>query len=301
MVAAHRLVLLLFAAVAVALGGCGDTPEGTGDERPVVRLGTKNFTEQFILGHLYAQALRARGFRVELEEDLGSSELVDRALTGGGIDVYPEYTGVIVQELAGARQRPRSAEETYARAKAFEERRGLTLLEPTPGADALANAVLPETAKRHRLKTVSDLARLGRYRYGGPPENELRFQGAEGVRKVYGHDFKFVPLPISARYQALESGTVDVVDVFSTEGQLAQRDRYVVLRDDKGIFGYQHITPVVARDVLRRQGPEFEETLNAVSARLTDDALRRMNAAVDHEGREPAAVARAFQRDQDLL
>ena len=297
---ARRLLLVLLV-LATAAAGCGGSSAGAGDERPVVRLGTKNFTEQFILGHLYAEALRANGFRVELEEDLGSSELIDRALTGGGIDLYPEYTGVIVQELAGAKRRPRSAEETYDRAKAFEERRDLTLLDASPGADALANAVLPATARRHRLETVSDLARLGRYRYGGPAENELRFQGAEGVRRVYGHDFEYVPLPISKRYQALDSGRVDVVDVFSTEGQLAERDRYVVLRDDKGIFGFQNIAPVVAQDVLRRQGPRFARTLNAVSARLSVDALRRMNAAVDLEGRKPEDVARAFLREQDLL
>ncbi len=296
-----RRLLLVLILVVTAAAGCGGSSADSTEEKPVVRLGTKNFTEQFVLGHLYAQALRAEGFRVELEEDLGSSELIDRALTGGGIDLYPEYTGVIVQELAKAQRRPRSAEETYARAKAFQERRGLTLLEPTPGADALANAVRPATARRHRLETVSDLRRLGRYRYGGPAENELRFQGAKGVRQVYGHDFEYVPLPIGRRYQALDSGRVDVVDVFSTEGQLADRDRYVVLRDDKGIFGFQHIAPVVAQGVLRRQGPAFARALNAVSALLTNDALRRMNAAVDLEGREPEDVARDFLREQDLL
>ena len=296
----RRALALLVLLLAAATAGCGGASTGGAEDRPAVRLGTKNFTEQFILGHVYAGALRAKGFEVELEEDLGSSELVDRALTGGGIDLYPEYTGVIVQELAGARQRPRSAEETYERAKAFEARRGLELLEPSPGADALANAVRPQTARRYRLETVSDLERLGRYRYGGPAENELRFQGARGVRKVYGLDFDFVPLAIDRRYEALDAGRVDVLDVFSTEGQLAQSDRYVVLRDDKGIFGFQHIAPVVARDVLRRQGPEFGRTLDTVSARLTDEALRRMNAAVDLKGRAPEAVAEEFLRDQGL-
>jgi osmoprotectant transport system substrate-binding protein len=281
--------------------GCGSSDAGEQAGRPVVRLGTKNFTEQFILGHLYAKALEAKGFRVELKQDVGSSELVDRALTGGGIDMYLEYTGVIVQEIAGQRRRPRSAAETYQRAKAFEEERGFAVLDRTPGSDSLAQAVLPATARRHDLVAMGDLERLGRFRYGGPPENRLRFQGARGVRQAYGLDFEFVPLDIGRRYDALDRGTVDVVDVFTTEGQLADPGRYVVLRDPKGIFGYQNIVPVVNGDVMRRQGPAFARTLDAVSATLTNAALRRMNGAVDLRGVAPADVAERFLRDHRLL
>src|SRR3954453_14841842 len=87
----------------VALAGCGSSSKkaaSTTSSKPTIRLGTKNFTEEYILGQLYAQALRAKGYRVELKNDIGSSEIVDRALTAGAIDMYPEYTGVIVQEIA---------------------------------------------------------------------------------------------------------------------------------------------------------------------------------------------------------
>jgi osmoprotectant transport system substrate-binding protein len=126
-----------------------------------VRLGTKNFTEEFVLGQLYAQALRAKGFRVELKNDIGSSEIVDRALTAGAIDIYPEYTGVIVQEIAHEKKRPRSAADTYARAKSFQAGRGFAVLDRTPGQDVLANAVRPEFARKHGLKTTADLRRIG--------------------------------------------------------------------------------------------------------------------------------------------
>lgn len=302
---------LLIALCALLLAACGDddprpaaaTPTPTVSGPGPVVLATKNFTEQYILGHLYAQALEAKGFEIDLKEDVGSSEIVDQALQIGVIDMYLEYTGVIAGELAGttAAGRPRTAEETYRRAKAFEESRGFTILEPTPGFDALANAVMPATARRHRLRTTGDLKRLGRFRYGGPAENRTRFQGAVGMRRVYGLEFDFVPIPIPERYQALEEGDVDVVGVFTTEGQLAEPGKYVTLTDPKGIFGFQHIVPVIEEEVLRRQGPEFERTINAVSESLTNRALQRLNGAVDLDGREPAEVAREFLQENGLL
>ena len=303
-----RLAALL--ALVLALAGCGsdDTAErepqrakGPGAGKPPVRLATKNFTEQYILGELYAQALRARGFTIDLKQDVGSSEIVDRAMTTGGLDMYAEYIGVIVHELAHQRRRETSAEATYRSAKAFEARRGFALLDMTPGFDALASAVRPELARRHRLETTHDLRRLGRFRLGGPAENRTRFQGAIGLREVYGlRRMEYVPLKIPDRYGALDSGDVDVISVFTTEGQLADRERYKVLTDPEGIFGYQNIAPVVSREVLREQGPEFAATINAVSAKLTNRALQEMNGAVDLEGRRPAEVAREFLRHNSL-
>jgi osmoprotectant transport system substrate-binding protein len=103
-----------------------------------------------------------------------------------------------------------------------------------------------------------------------------------------------VPLDIDQRYKALEAGDVDVTQVFTTEGQLAERGRFVVLKDPQGIFGFQNIAPVVDRDVLKRQGPAFRRTLDAVSATLTNGALQSMNGDVDLRGEKPAAVARRF-------
>ena len=278
------------------------TPTATEGPRGRVVLATKNFTEQYILGHIYAQALEARGFDIELEENVGSSEIVDQALKIGVVDMYLEYMGVIAGELAGgsSSDRPRTPDETYRRAKAYEESRGFTILKRTPGFDALAIGVLPRTAKRHRLRTVADLRRLGRFRHGGPPENRNRFQGAVGMRRVYGLDFEFIPVPIPERFQALEDGDVDSIDVFTSEGGLAG-DKYVTLTDPEGIFGFQNIVPVIEQEVLRRQGKEFERTVNAISAKLTNRALREMNAAVDPGGREPAEVAREFLLAEGLL
>src|SRR3954471_2742649 len=301
-------IALAAVAFAITLAGCGsgDDSSGKADQpgkgKPAVTFATKNFTEQYVLGQLYAQALRAKGFTIVLKQNVGSSEIVDRALADGVIDVYPEYIGVIAQELARAKKRPRTRAETYARAKAYEEKRGFTILRATPGFDADANAVRPDLARKYKLKSTADLKRLGRFTYGGPPENRTRFQGAVGMRQVYGLDkLVYVPLTIGRRYPALDSGRIDVAAVFTTEGQLTQKDKYVLLADPKGIFGFQNIVPVVSRKVLRAQGPAFEGVLNAVSAKLTNDALQSMNAAVDLRKQKPAAVARAFLVRNGLL
>src|SRR3954465_467443 len=302
-----RALVLAAVAVALVMPGCGSDDDASsaaalpGKGKPPVRLATKNFTEQYILGELYSQALRAKGFTIVLKENVGSSEIVDRALADGVIDVYPEYIGVIAQELAQAKQRPRTRRETYARARAYEEKRGFTILRATPGFDADANAVRPDLARKYKLKSTGDLKRLGRFTYGGPPENQTRFQGAVGMRQVYGLDkLVYVPLTIERRYPALDSGRIDVAAVFTTEGQLTNKRRYVLLTDPKGIFGFQNIVPVVSRKVLREQGPAFAQTLNAVSAKLTNGALQSMNGAVDLKHQKPADVARRFLRTNGL-
>lgn len=290
----------------LALAGCGEDPkpkaETTPSDKPAVTLGTKNFTEQFVVGQLYKQALEAKGFQVELKNDIGSSEIVDRVLTSGGIDVYPEYTGVIVQEIAKEPKRPRTPEETYRRAKAFQAKRGFEVLAPSPGSDVLASGVRPEYARKHDLKTTGDLKRVGPFKYGGAPENRTRFQGAVGLEKVYGlTDLEYVPIKIEDRYEALARGDIDVVGVFSTEAQLARKGEVVVLTDPQGIFGFQNIVPVVRESVLERQGPEFARTLNAVNETLTNGVLRDLNAAVDLEGRSPEDVAREYLEKRGLI
>jgi osmoprotectant transport system substrate-binding protein len=235
------------------------------------------------------------------KNDIGSSEIVDRALTAGAIDMYPEYTGVIVQEIAQEKARPHSASETYARAKAFEAKRGFAILDRTPGQDVLANAVRTPFARKHGLKSTADLRGIGPFTYGGPSENRTRFQGVVGMRQVYKlNNLRYVPLKIEERYQALARGKVDMIGAFSTEPQLRDTSKITVLSDPEGIFGYQNIVPVIRRDVLEREGAVFSSTLNAVSAKLTNGVLRDLNAAVDIEGRKPEDVAREFLQRNGL-
>jgi osmoprotectant transport system substrate-binding protein len=307
-------VALLAVALAIGLAACGSSGKSAesssgstsassqpGKGKPAITLGSKNFTEEYILGQLYLQALKAKGYNVTLKNNIGSSEITDKALTSGKIDMYPEYTGVIAQELAHGTGTPKSADQTYNDAKAFEAKRGFVTLDKSPGFDADANAVKTSYAQKNGLKTTADLKKVSGFKFGAPPENRTRFQGAVGMKKVYGLNFKFVPLAIGLRYQALDSGKIDVAAVFTTEGQLADKSKYVILSDPKGIFGFQNITPVINKKKLGAMGPEFQTTVNAVTSKLTNEALQKMNGAVDLDKQKPADVAKQFLQANGLL
>ncbi|MEA2245918.1 MAG: osmoprotectant transport system substrate-binding protein [Solirubrobacteraceae bacterium] len=298
--------VLAVVALVLTLAGCGGGSEARpvapsdGDRAPL-RIGTKDFTEQYILGELYAQALEAKGIPVELKPDVGSSEITHQALAGGALDMYPEYVGVLLSEVANDRSRPRNARDAYRIAKAFEERNGFTLLGMTPFSDANALAVTPAYARRHSLRDISDLRGVpGTVRIGAPPEFRTRFEGLVGLGQRYGlENARAVPMAIGAQYAALDSGKVDAAAVFTTAGQLADR-RLVLLDDPRGVFGTQHVAPVISRRALKAFGPRLSAILDSVSARLTATAMRRMNAAVDLRGREPGEIADEFLRGQRL-
>jgi osmoprotectant transport system substrate-binding protein len=297
----RRTVLALLAALVLVATACGDggSDAATGAKPaamgPVVRIGTKNFTEQYILGELYRQALAAKGFRVSLKPDIGASEITDRALTTGGIDMYPEYVGVMLSEIADRPDRPNSPKAAYRVAKSFQEERGFTLLGMTPFANANALAVLPSTAKKYGLETIADLAKLPRgARIAAPPEFATRFEGQAGLEERYGlTGLHVMPTAIGSQYERLDGKRVDAAAVFTTDGRLAEGG-YLVLDDPKGVFGYQQVAPVINRTVLRDAGPRFRETVDAVSRKLTTGAMREMNADVDLRGASPADVAGRF-------
>jgi osmoprotectant transport system substrate-binding protein len=295
-------------AAALALASCGgDDGAGattaTGDDAAAapLRMGTKNFPEAVLLGELYSQALQAKGVRVVLKPNIGSSEIIHEALTGGALDIYPEYIGVLLSEVANDRSRPMDPRAAYRAAKAFEERNGFTLLGMTPFSDSNALAVTPRYAREHGLRTIADLDNVaGRVQIGAPPEFSTRFEGLVGLEQRYGLDnLRTTPLAIGRQYPALDSGRVDAAAVFTTDGQLS-RKQYVLLDDPRGVFASQHVAPVISRAALRAHGPELAQVADAVSQRLTASAMRRMNAAVVLERREPRAVADEFLREAGL-
>lgn len=290
-----------------ACGSSGDSSTATTDAsqpgkgKPAITMGAKNFTEQFIIGELYSQALKAKGFSVTLKSNIGSSEIIDKALTSGQIDVYQEYTGVIATELAGVKDQPKSEQETYDIAKKFEEKRGYAALERTPFFDADGMAVLPAYAQKNGLRTIADLKKVGRFSFGAPPENRTRFQGLKGLQQAYGlKKIDFKPLAIGLQYTALDAGKIDTAAVFTTDAKLAG-GKYVVLEDTQGIFGFQNVTPVVTKKTLAAQGPEFTRIMNSVSAKLSNDAMQKMNSAVDLDKQKPAAVAATFLKANGLV
>jgi osmoprotectant transport system substrate-binding protein len=273
-------------------GGASHRP---GAGKPRVTLGTKNFPEEFILGQLYAQALRAKGFSVTLRSNIGDSEVMQRKLAAGEIDGYPEYTGTILSVLAHDHRPVVSANVAYIRAARYEQRHGTVLLAMAPATDTDVLIARTAYAAQHRLSSLAQIARLGSsVTIAGPPEFRTRFAGLIGLRQVYGvTDIGFSPVQIGSQYRALHDGRAQLAVAFTTDGQLSQGG-YTLLRDPQNIFGFQNVTFVVRGNVLTREGPAFAQTINAVSAKLSTQALRVMNAAVVLDQQNPAAVARQF-------
>jgi osmoprotectant transport system substrate-binding protein len=272
-----------------------------GKGKPAITLGDKNFPEQYILGYLYKLALEKKGYTVNLKPNLGSSEITDKALTSGKIDAYPEYTGVIVNELKGDTKRSQSAAAAYTEAHAWEASRGFALSTPTPFQDKDVLVVQKAFAAKHGLKSVADLKKLKSFTLGGPPENRTRFEGVVGLHKAYGlTNLVFKPLTIGIQYQALDQGKVDVATVFTTDGQLT-KPRYQLLSDPKGIFGYQQVALVVKQSLLAKEGAAFKQTVDAVSAKLDNKAMQTMNAAVVLNKLNPQDVAKKFLQANGLL
>jgi osmoprotectant transport system substrate-binding protein len=281
--------------------GGGDGSGLPGEGKPPVTIGTKDFTEEFILGELYTQALEAKGYTVELKSNIGSTEIIDKALVSGEIDAYPEYTGVAVAVSAGKDIIPKSAEETLSLAKEFYESRGQTVSEATPFFDVDAIATTKETADAEGLTTVADLKKLGSFTVGARPEFKDRYQGFRGMQEVYGlTDAKFKQLAFGLQYQALDSGDIEAANVFSTDAQLAG-GKYTVLEDPEGVFGFQNVVFVIDQAKLDELGPDFMGIINDVNALLTNDAMQAMNAAVDIDKQEPTDVAKDFLDANGML
>ncbi len=260
-----------------------------------VTLGTKDFTEEFVVGALYQQALEAAGYKVVYKPNIGATEVVDKALTSGQIDAYPEYTGESTVTVGGINTAVTSAQQEYDLAKNFYAKRGQSMSQMTPFFDTDAIAVTKAYADKYGLKTTADLKKVPHFTMGARPEFQGREQGAAGVQKDYGvKNFTFKSLSLGLQYQALDSGAVNAADVFTTDPQLAS-GKYVVLTDPKHIFGFQNIALVINTKKLNELGgQQFMDIINKVNALLTTPAIIAMNKAVAIDKQQPGDVAKQF-------
>jgi osmoprotectant transport system substrate-binding protein len=290
--------------VALILGlvACGGSDSESEGEPPAqgttIIVGAKNFPEQYVLGQLYRQALMAKGFEVEYKENIGSTELIDTALREGQVNVYPEYTGIMLSVTHGEETLPDSAEETYDRAKELYEERGQTLGEQTPFQDRDVIAVTRETADEYGLETMADLSEVPNLTLAGFPEWEERWTGP--IEDVYGvSGFRFVPLAGISAYQLLDQGDVLAADVFTTDPQLLSED-YVELEDPENMFGFQHVAPVIDQGLVDEYGDTLTSTLDEVSGLLTTEAMQEMIKAVAIDKQSAETVAAEFLEANDL-
>jgi osmoprotectant transport system substrate-binding protein len=301
--AAASVVALLLLSIAAGCG-MGATVGGNGGA-PVV-VGSKNFTEQVILGELYAGSLEAGGFEVEKRLNLGNEQIADGALQSGQVDLYPEYTGTALTAiLEDAGEHPESPEETYEAAKRLyaEREPAAVMLRPARYESNYGIVVRREVAEERGLATLSDLAEASpELTFVSFSEFLDRQDGYPNMRRHYpALDFGEIVVvgDIGLRYERLMSGDADVGIGFTTDGQLASEE-LVVLRDEKKIWPFYHPAPVVRAETLE-ENPEIEDILDRVSATLDVEAMREMTGAVDLEGERPEAVARRHLQGEGLL
>jgi osmoprotectant transport system substrate-binding protein len=287
--------------VAIILGGAtAATAGGTSSQQTPIIIGTKNFGEAFVLGQLYKQALEAKGFTVSYKENIGSTELIQKALTSGKVTMYPEYIGIALTVTFKRKTFPKTALQTYNQVKKLYEAKGYTLTRMTPFQDVDAVAVLSATAKKYGLKTVADLKKVPDLTLAAFPEFRTRQTGLLGMKRVYGvTDVKFTPLAGISAYKLLDDGKVLAAGVFSTDPPLATT-KYVVLKDPRNIFGFQNVAPIVSQKLVDEYGSRLVSTLNAVSSKLTLKAMLAMNTAVYVDQKPAAQIANAFLKANQL-
>jgi glycine betaine/choline ABC-type transport system substrate-binding protein len=263
-------------------------------QSPVV-IGSKDFTEQVILGELVAQTIESRtGLSVERKFELGG-DLCHRAMLSGEVDGYVEYTGTAFTAIL-KHQPITDPAEVYRRVKSeYAAAFNLEWLEPLGFNNTFAILVRGEAARGLGLETISDAARhAGDWRAGFGQDFMSREDGYPGFARTYGLRFKETPreMDLALTYRALAAGQVDLIAGNSTDGLIDKLDLYQ-LKDDRRYFPPYEAAPVFRADTLRRH-PEIAEALRTLAGKLTDSEMRRLNYAVDGEKQSPRDVARAF-------
>ena len=294
------LIVGLLSALTAAYmaAGAAARPSGSG---PTIVVGSKNFTEEYILGELYSQALAAKGFNVSQKQNIGATEVIDTALTSGKISMYPEYVGEIDQTVFHITKLPSTAHGWWQLAVTKNKARNITVLNATPFFDVDAIAVLKATASKYGLKTVADLKKVPGLSICGFPEFRTRYAGLVGLNKAYGlTKVKFVQIGSISVETLLDNHNATAGDIFSTEPALAT-GKYTPLTDTKHIFGFQNVAPVISKKTLAAGGMDLEHAINAVTAKLTIPAMIAMNKAVAVDKKTPAAVAKSFLKANGLL
>ena len=326
MTSSHRRILAALAATCLTFGfaACGDDEDDAGGgsatttpsadtkviasdpanaSKGTIAVGSKNFTEQFILGEIYAQTLEAQGFKVRRRLNLGSEQVAYKALKGGNIDMYPEYTGTALTSFFKVKTAdvPKDADEAYEQAKAEYAKNNITALARTPFQNTYVIASTKATAEKEgNPKTFSELmAKNPNLSISGFPECRQRQDCLLGLRSEYGFKGKFVSS--DGKFNDLDGGQSDLTLAFGTDPQLALTDKYTAYEDDKQFFPPYHITLGIRNETVETIGQPAVDTLVAVQAGMTEEALRELNRRVELEKQEPKAVAAAYLKEEGFV
>ena len=312
--ASIAVLLALFLSLGVTACGSSNDSSSEGEEgggaivsnpangKVSLTIGSKNFPEQEILGEIYAQALKAAGYKVKTALNLGSETVALQALKSSQISGYPEYASTALTSFFGLEPEevPAGAQPAYEKAKAEFEKEGLTAFPPTPFASANAVGTLKKTAEKEGLKTISDLQGKSEHlSLDGSPECRQRIDCLAGLEKYYGLKFKsFTPIDIGLRYTVLEKGQADLSILFTTDAQLsAEKDKFVILEDDKHVFPAGNVIFVSKASTAEKAGPDYEKTIVQVQEGLTLPVMQELDARVELEKQSPAKAAAAYLKE----
>lgn len=293
------LLALTVVSLTAACGG------GSSSEGPSITVGSKNFTEQIVLGELYSQVLEEEGFSVNRELDLGNVTTLDQALQSGEITMYPEYTGTsLVQALGEEDADYPSPQATYDAAEEGYESRdpAATLLASVDYNNSYAITVPRDVAEEYDLQTVADLAEasneLTLASFGECQENPACFSNIQDNYDINFQDISIVN-SLGLRYQALQQGDAQAAIGFTTDAQLLSDD-LVVLDEEKNIWPYYYAAPVIDQSYLDEH-PRVPEIVNPVSESLQVNDIRNLNGRVDLDNEDPADVAEDYLRENGFL
>jgi len=293
--------LCLLVAVAVLLSSCSSSHS----DRIVV--GSKNFTESFILGELIAQQIEAHTrLQVERRFYLAGSYICQQAILAGRIDVYPEYTGTaltaILKENASGGQ-SEDKREVYRRVRSEYERRfGLTLTPAFGFNDTFAMEIRGEDARRLNIKTLSQATAFApQWHAGFGYEFMERPDGYRGLAATYGLRFAEQPriMDLGLLTRALKDHQIDLAAGNTTDGLIPALD-LVVLEDDRHYFPPYEAVPVIRQQTLQ-QHPEIAQALAALAGKISDEEMQRLNYAVDGQHRDVKEVVHEFLRSKGLV
>ena len=266
-------------------------------------IGSKNFTEQLVLGELFAQVIEARThLSVERRFYLAGTFICQQAILAGRIDIYPEYTGTAL--TAVLKQPPHAnKEEVYREVKqAYEKQFNLTLGPALGFDDTFAIVIRGEDARSLHLRTLSQAAPYAsHWRAGFGYEFLERADGYKGLVASYGLHFAEPPrvMDLGLLTRALVQRQIDIIAGNNTDGLIPALDLFV-LEDDRHYFPPYEAVAVMRQEILKAH-PEVKSALDLLADKISDDDMRRMNYAVDGQHRDPSAVVHEFLAERRLV
>lgn len=293
------LVIATALVVVIIVGTVGCRIYGKKD---TIVIGSKNFSEQLILGNILADLIEQNtDLEVERKLNLGGSSVVWEAVKSGNVDAYVEYTGTGLVSIM-QRQSITDADKAYNIVKEyFYKEYNVEWLEPLGFNNTYVLAVREDTAKKYNLKTTSDLAKVSdELILGCTMEFSDRDDGYKGLKNIYNINFKSLkPVDGGLRYTAVNNKESDVIDAFSTDG-LLKTFNLKTLEDDKKFFPPYYAVPIIRKDTLEKY-PELKNVLNKLAGQISEETMRELNYKVDKLGEEPGKVANEFLKEKGLI